>query len=45
MKDITAGLYSVYAGNSTMTRIYNGSILADEVKLSDENRGQGQFQF
>ena len=45
MKDITAGLYSVYAGNSTATRIYNGSILADEVKLSDENRGQGQFQF
>ena len=45
MKDVTAGLYSVYAGNSIMTRIYNGSILADEVKLSDENRGQGQFQF
>src|SRR4030095_16865900 len=45
MKDVTAGLYSVYAGNSTMTRIYNGSILADGVQLSDENRGQGQFQF
>ena len=45
MKDVTAGLYSVYAGNGIMTRIYNGSILADEVKLSDENRGQGQFQF
>jgi len=45
VKDITAGLYSVYAGNSSLTRIYNGSILADEVKLSDENRGQGQFQF
>ena len=45
MKDITAGLYSVYAGNSIMNRIYVGSILADEVKLSDENRGQGQFQF
>src|SRR5688572_4434806 len=45
MKDVTAGLYSVYAGNSSMDRIYNGSILADEVKLSDENRGQGQFQF
>src|SRR6185503_10920574 len=45
MKDVTAGLYSVYAGNSTVNRVYIGSILADEVKLSDENRGQGQFQF
>lgn len=45
VKDITAGLYSVYAGNSNVTRIYNAAILADEVKLSDENRGQGQFQF
>jgi len=45
MKDITAGLYSVYAGNSNLNRVYIGSILADEVKLSDENRGQGQFQF
>ena len=45
MKDITAGLYSVYAGNSNINRIYIASILADETKLSDENRGQGQFQF
>jgi len=52
IKDVTAGLFSVYAANSVrgealpgMNRIYNGSILADEVKLSDENRGQGQFQF
>ena len=45
VKDITAGLYSVYAGNSNANRIYLGTILADEAKLSDENRGQGQFQF
>jgi hypothetical protein len=45
VKDMTDGLFSVYAGNSNSTRIYNASILADEVKLSDENRGQGQFQF
>lgn len=45
IKDITAGLYSVYAGNDNSNRIYIASILADEVKLSDENRGQGQFQF
>jgi starch-binding outer membrane protein, SusD/RagB family len=45
IQDLTDALYSVYAGNNNSTRIYNGSILADEVKLSDENRGQGQFQF
>ncbi|HTD94446.1 MAG TPA: RagB/SusD family nutrient uptake outer membrane protein [Chitinophagaceae bacterium] len=45
VQDLTDALYSVYAGNDNDTRIYNGSILADEVKLSDENRGQGQFQF
>jgi len=45
MKDITAGLYSVYAGNSNANRVYIGSILADEVKSSDENRGQGQSTF
>lgn len=45
MKDVTDGLYSVYSANGDGTRIYNGSILADETKLSDENRGQGQFQF
>lgn len=28
-----------------LNKIYIGSILADETKLSDENRGQGQFTF
>ncbi len=45
MADLKGGLYAVYAANSNGTRIYYGSILADEVKLSDENRGQAQTEF
>lgn len=43
--DLQKGLYGVYATLSNSTRIYYGSLLADEVKLSDENRGQGQGEY
>src|SRR5687768_8809538 len=36
------GIYSAWGGENTM---YNNAILSDEVKLSNENRGQGQFEF
>ncbi len=45
MTDLQAGLYSAYAANSNGTRLYYGSVLSDEVKLSDENRGQAQTEF
>jgi starch-binding outer membrane protein, SusD/RagB family len=45
MADLQGGLYAVYASSSNGTRLYYGSILSDEVKLSDENRGQGQTEF
>lgn len=43
--DLQKGLYSVYAANNISNRIYIGSILADETKISNENRGQGQGTF
>src|SRR5437763_15192191 len=43
--DLQKGLYSVYAPNNITNRIYVGSILADEAKISNENRGQGQGTF
>jgi hypothetical protein len=45
--DLQKGLFSVYSsfGAGLSNGIYIGSILADEVKLSNENRGQGQFSF
>src|SRR6478672_11747452 len=43
--DLQKGLYSVYAANNITNRIYIGSILADEAKISNENRGQGQGTF
>lgn len=43
--DLEKGLLGVYAANSRTNQIYIGSILADETKISSENRGQGQFTF
>lgn len=45
VKDLTDGLYGVYSSVSNANRIRIGSILADETKLSDENRGQDQTTF
>lgn len=45
LADLRKGVLGVYATNSDMNRIYIGSILADEAKISFENRGQGQFEF
>lgn len=49
--DLEKGLLGVYSANRSADavnyngKIYIGSILADEAKISDENRGQGQFTF
>lgn len=43
--DLEKGLLGAYAQAGNENRIYIGSILSDEVKLSTENRGQGQFSF
>ena len=43
--DLKAGMHGAYAANAAGSRLYYGSLLADEVKLSDENRGQGQGEF
>lgn len=49
--DIEKGLMGVYAANNLANsanpdgKIYIASILADEAKISNENRGQGQFTF
>lgn len=43
--DLEKGLLGVYSANSPTNKIYIGSILSDETKLSSENRGQGQFTF
>jgi starch-binding outer membrane protein, SusD/RagB family len=45
IEDLQKGLLGAYGTNSTVNRIYIGSILADEAKISNENRGQGQFTF
>lgn len=45
VKDLNEGLFGVYSAFSSTTKITYASILADEVKLSDENRGQNQTQF
>ncbi|MDR6341575.1 hypothetical protein HNQ91_004648 [Filimonas zeae] len=45
VSDLLKGTYGVYATLSNNTRMYYGSVLADEVKLSDENRGQGQGEY
>jgi starch-binding outer membrane protein, SusD/RagB family len=45
--DLERGLFGVYSayGAGQFNKIYIGSILADEAKISNENRGQGQFGF
>lgn len=43
--DLDKGVLGVYSANNIINKIYIGSILADETKISDENRGQGQFTF
>src|SRR6187431_2045144 len=43
--DLEKGLLGVYSANDNTNKIYIASILSDETKISDENRGQGQFSF
>ena len=45
--DLQKGLFGVYSsfGAGLVNGVYLGSILSDEVKISNENRGQGQFSF
>lgn len=43
--DLEQGLLGVYSANDQTNKEYIATILADEAKLSDENRGQGQFEF
>jgi starch-binding outer membrane protein, SusD/RagB family len=43
--DVEKGLLGVYAANNLNNKAYIGSILADEAKISNENRGQGQSEF
>lgn len=43
--DLQKGLYGVLAANNASNGIYIGSILADDCKLSNSNRGQGQTTF
>ena len=45
VEDLEKGLLGVYAANSHINKIYIASILSDETKISNENRGQGQFTF
>ncbi len=45
VRDVEQGLLGVYGSNNQTNKIYIGSILADETKISNENRGQGQFEF
>ena len=45
VEDLEKGLLGVYAANGKTNKVYIGSILADEAKISSENRGQGQFTF
>jgi hypothetical protein len=45
--DLEKGMFGVYSsyGAGVYNGYYIGSILADEAKISNENRGQGQFSF
>ena len=45
VSDLEKGLLSVYAANNPINKIYIASLLSDEVRLSNENRGQGQSTF
>lgn len=43
--DLERGVLGVYQANSQTNKAYIASILADETRISNENRGQGQFEF
>lgn len=43
--DLDKGLLGVYSANDQTNKIYIAALLSDEVKISNENRGQGQFTF
>jgi hypothetical protein len=43
--DLDAGAIGAYAAISGENIIYVGAIMSDEVKISSENRGQGQFLY
>lgn len=43
--DLEQGLIGVYGSANGENNMYYGAILADEAKISNENRGQGQFEF
>ena len=43
--ELEKGLLGIYALNSYTNKIYMSSLLSDELRISDENRGQGQFTF
>lgn len=45
VNDLEQGLLGAYSANNQTNKIYIASILSDEAKLSNENRGQGQFEF
>ena len=43
--DLEQGLLNAYGSISGENIMYANAIIADEVKVSNENRGQGQFEF
>jgi len=43
--DLEKGVLGVYSANNPINKIYIATLLTDEAKISDENRGQGQFTF
>jgi hypothetical protein len=43
--DLEQGLYAAYGSWSGENTMYVNAIVADETKISNENRGQGQFEF
>lgn len=43
--DLEQGLYAAYGSWSGENTMYINAIVADETKISNENRGQGQFEF
>jgi hypothetical protein len=43
--DLEQGLYAAYGSWNGENTMYVNAIVADETKISNENRGQGQFEF
>jgi len=43
--DLEQGLYAAYGSWSGENTMYINAIVTDETKISNENRGQGQFEF